>query len=186
MRGVSEAPKRSRGRPRREGTDEEILSVARKLLAERGYRELTVDAVAERAGVAKTTVYRRWPSKGALVGAAIVPPPGRLTGTGADLALDPAQNNSFRAISRAWKEGASVQRLVGDAGARYIVSGLSEASQAELVKTLALVAERTTPVGAAAVAKPRIGLFRPWGQSMDEGWTRWVLEQYRTHRNPAA
>jgi len=49
--------------------------VARDLLAERGYRELTVDAVAERAGVAKTTVYRRWPSKGALVAATIPPPP---------------------------------------------------------------------------------------------------------------
>ena len=66
--------KRGRGRPRREGADEEILDVARDLLAERGYRELTVDAVAERAGVAKTTVYRRWPSKGALVAATIAPP----------------------------------------------------------------------------------------------------------------
>jgi len=65
--------KRGRGRPRREGADEEILDVARDILAERGYRELTVDAVAERAGVAKTTVYRRWPSKGALVAATIAP-----------------------------------------------------------------------------------------------------------------
>jgi AcrR family transcriptional regulator len=45
------------------------------LLAERGYRELTVDLVAERAGVAKTTVYRRWPSKGALI-SALIPPAG--------------------------------------------------------------------------------------------------------------
>ncbi|HEV7242265.1 MAG TPA: helix-turn-helix domain-containing protein [Thermoanaerobaculia bacterium] len=67
--------KRGRGRPRREGADEEILSVARTLLAERGYRELTVDLVAERAGVAKTTVYRRWPSKGALI-SALIPPAG--------------------------------------------------------------------------------------------------------------
>ena len=45
------------------------------MLSEGGYRNLTVDAVAERAGVAKTTVYRRWPSKGALIGA-LIPPPG--------------------------------------------------------------------------------------------------------------
>jgi hypothetical protein len=67
--------RRGRGRPRREGADEEILDVARGLLSEGGYGTLTVDAVAERAGVAKTTVYRRWPSKGALI-AALIPPPG--------------------------------------------------------------------------------------------------------------
>ena len=55
--------KRGRGRPRREGADEEILAVARAVLGERGYRDLSVDEIAERAGVAKTTVYRRWPSK---------------------------------------------------------------------------------------------------------------------------
>jgi len=70
---VSTTAKRGRGRPRREGADEEILSIARTLLAEHGYRALTVDAVAERAGVAKTTIYRRWPSKGALISALIHP-----------------------------------------------------------------------------------------------------------------
>jgi AcrR family transcriptional regulator len=63
-----------RGRPRREGADEEILTAARELLADRGYRDFTVDAVSERTGIAKTTIYRRWPSKGALV-AALIPPP---------------------------------------------------------------------------------------------------------------
>ncbi len=65
--------KRGRGRPRREGADEEILAVALEMLREKGYRDLTVDAVAERAGVAKTTIYRRWPTKGALIAAAIAP-----------------------------------------------------------------------------------------------------------------
>lgn len=64
---------RPRGRPRRAGADEEILEVAREMLRENGYRDLNVDTVAERAGVAKTTLYRRWPSKGALVAAAIEP-----------------------------------------------------------------------------------------------------------------
>ena len=105
--------------------------------------------------------------------AAIVPPAGRLTGTGPALSLDPAQNNSYRAINRAWKSGASVQFANG----RYLVSGLTDAQQADLVKSLALVAERSAAAG-APVKKPRIGLFRPWSGSMDEGWTRWVLEQY--------
>jgi hypothetical protein len=111
--------------------------------------------------------------------AAIVPPPGRLTGAGASLAVDPAQNNAFRAINRAWAQGATVSFTAGAApgSARYIISGLAESVQADLVRTLALVAERTDAVG-APVKKPRIGLFRPWGGSMSEGWTRWLLEQY--------
>ncbi len=42
---------------------------------------------------------------------AIVPPDGRLAGTGALLAVDPAQNNAFRAINRALAGGLDVQRV---------------------------------------------------------------------------
>lgn len=65
------APRRGRGRPRREGADEQILAVTLEVLEEKGYTNLTVDEVAERTKVAKTTIYRRWPSKGALVAAAM-------------------------------------------------------------------------------------------------------------------
>ena len=104
---------------------------------------------------------------------AVVPPPGKLTGSGPLLSLDPAQNNSFRALNRAWKAGADVQFASG----RYIVANLSDAQQSELVRTLALAAERTALTG-APLKKPRIGVFQPWTASMDEGWTRWLLEQY--------
>jgi AcrR family transcriptional regulator len=67
--------KRTRGRPRREGADEEILRATRDLLDEGGYAAFNVDIVAERTGIAKTTIYRRWPTKGALVAAAIGTPP---------------------------------------------------------------------------------------------------------------
>lgn len=64
---------RPRGRPRKEGANEAILAVARTMFGVRGYRDLTIDAIAEAAGVAKTTIYRRWPSKGSLLAAAIAP-----------------------------------------------------------------------------------------------------------------
>src|SRR5688500_17300401 len=63
--------KRGRGRPRREGADETILVAARALLDEAGYAAFNVDVIAERTGIAKTTIYRRWPTKGALIAAAI-------------------------------------------------------------------------------------------------------------------
>jgi hypothetical protein len=110
---------------------------------------------------------------------AIVPPPGKITGNGPALAVDPSQNNAFRAINLAWKMGASVQFMAGSprVGARYVIGGLSESAQSELVLSLALAAERTE-TGGIPLKKPRLGLYQPWTGSIDEGWTRWLLEQY--------
>jgi hypothetical protein len=112
--------------------------------------------------------------------AAIVPLPGRITGSGPVLIVDPAQNNAFKAINRAWKLGASVQANASAAGApiRYTLRGLSPGAQDEMVRSLALQAERTQSAPGRAVRQPRIGLYQPWTGSMDEGWSRWVLEQY--------
>ncbi|MEU6780623.1 TetR/AcrR family transcriptional regulator [Nonomuraea angiospora] len=48
-----------------------ILEAARKVLAERGYSALTVEAVAAAAGVGKSTIYRWWPNKEALLADAL-------------------------------------------------------------------------------------------------------------------
>jgi Zinc carboxypeptidase len=108
------------------------------------------------------------------VAKAIVPLPGRVTGTGASLAVSPAENNAFRAINRAWRAGASVR--FDAAKSRYIISGLSPGTQDDLVRTFAIRGERTTDDGAKPL-RPRVGLFLA-NTSMDEGWTRWVLDQY--------
>lgn len=50
---------------------ERVLDVTLEALAEQGFHGLSVPAVAERAGLNKTSVYRRWPTKGALVSAAL-------------------------------------------------------------------------------------------------------------------
>lgn len=65
-----EAP--TRGRPRRAEVDGAVLDATRALIAEHGYENLRMNDVAARAGVAKTTVYRRWPSKIDLVLDAVV------------------------------------------------------------------------------------------------------------------
>ncbi|GAA2825048.1 TetR/AcrR family transcriptional regulator [Nonomuraea rubra] len=59
----------SRMAPRKQ---QEIFDATLRLVAERGYDGLTVEGVAERSGVNKTTIYRWWPSKAALLGAALV------------------------------------------------------------------------------------------------------------------
>jgi AcrR family transcriptional regulator len=49
-----------------------VIDAAIEVFAERGYGALSIEEVATRAGVNKTTVYRRWPTKAALVEAALV------------------------------------------------------------------------------------------------------------------
>ncbi len=55
------------GRPRSPEADRAILRAAVDLLADEGYGGVTMEGVAAKAGVGKATVYRRWPSKSALV-----------------------------------------------------------------------------------------------------------------------
>ncbi len=52
-----------RGRPRDSDIDRRVLDAAWDMLHTAGYAGLNVDEVAERADAAKTTVYRRWPTK---------------------------------------------------------------------------------------------------------------------------
>jgi AcrR family transcriptional regulator len=94
-----------------------ILAAARDLLAETGYADLTIEAIAARAGVGKQTIYRWWPGKGGVILDALADPDarpgdGRLPDTGdirADLTAviratvaefaDPALSASTRALT---------------------------------------------------------------------------------------
>ncbi|MER5586743.1 TetR/AcrR family transcriptional regulator [Streptomyces asoensis] len=61
-------PRRRRGRGRRPAAEvrSDVLDAAGGLLLDAGMGSFTIEAVAERAGVSKTTLYKWWPSKGAL------------------------------------------------------------------------------------------------------------------------
>lgn len=53
--------------PRVARSKESVLQATRELLAERGVGDTTIEAISERSGVAKTTIYRHWEGKGAVV-----------------------------------------------------------------------------------------------------------------------
>lgn len=55
------------GRPRDAGVDEAVIDAAVEALATCGFGACTVEAVAAGAGVSKASVYRRWPSRDALL-----------------------------------------------------------------------------------------------------------------------
>ena len=55
------------GRPRSEKTKTDILNASYDLLIENGFASITVEKIAEKAGVSKATIYKWWPNKAAVV-----------------------------------------------------------------------------------------------------------------------
>ncbi len=64
---MNTATTRRLGRPRSAGVDEALLEATLQLAGEVGINGMSMDDLAQRAGVSKATIYRRWPSKEALV-----------------------------------------------------------------------------------------------------------------------
>jgi hypothetical protein len=83
-------------------------------------------------------------------------------------------NASLRAVN----EVLAAKANVSFSGEDVAVSGMDKAKLDAILKE-----NRLRMAGAAeggkAVKAARVGLYRPWVASMDEGWTRWVLEQYK-------
>lgn len=69
-----QAPKK--GRPRSEKSRKSILKAANALLLHTSVQELSIEAIAKKAKVGKTTIYRWWPNKAAIVMEALMSQPG--------------------------------------------------------------------------------------------------------------
>jgi AcrR family transcriptional regulator len=78
------APSRSPGRPRDDAAAPALLEAARRLVNRDGYEAVSIAEIAAEAGVARQTLYRRWPSKADLVLETFLfnagPPPSDLDG----------------------------------------------------------------------------------------------------------
>lgn len=69
-------PEKRPGRPRSDKSRDAILDATRKMLMHTPLRDISIEAIAKRAGVGKTTIYRWWPHKAALVMEAFMAQPG--------------------------------------------------------------------------------------------------------------
>lgn len=105
----------SRHRGNRHGRSEEarqsVLEAADDLLVEVGYARLTIEGIAERAGVAKQTIYRWWPSKNDILMDAFV--------QDAAEALIPSDSADLRQDLRAHARNVAVFLTESDAGAVF-------------------------------------------------------------------
>ncbi|OLR92753.1 hypothetical protein BJP25_21435 [Actinokineospora bangkokensis] len=126
-----------------------VLAAVRAELAETGFEGLSVDRVARRAEVNKTTVYRRWPTKEALVAAAMdglrtdladSPDTGDLRG---DLHALAAPLAEF--LSR--PEGAALARAALHAGSAQDMAALAAERMSEQASGVFAIAERARERG---------------------------------------
>lgn len=73
---TDEADKRKPGRPRSAKSRKAILDATRRLLTHMSMNELSIEAIAKKAKVGKTTIYRWWPNKAAVAMDAFIEQPG--------------------------------------------------------------------------------------------------------------
>jgi hypothetical protein len=112
--------------------------------------------------------------------AGIVPLPGEITGSGDQLVVDPAQNNSFRVINRALAGGSSLKYIPAASGrsGRYAISGGDAAKLDATVKELFVKAERAPSAEGAVAVPTRIAVYKSAPGNMDEGWTEWLFDTF--------
>ncbi|HXY93135.1 MAG TPA: TetR/AcrR family transcriptional regulator [Acidimicrobiia bacterium] len=131
-------------------TRRQVLDATVDLLAERGYEALTYEAVAERSGVHKTTVYRRWPTKAELVADAArqrseqlvdVPDTGTLRGDLTALARSVAANIGSDL------GGAMTRTLVAAAATSPSVADASRTFWSERLRLTSAIVERAVARG---------------------------------------
>lgn len=113
-------------------------------------------------------------------------PKGGVQGSGAVAVLDRSATAAAGFLNEALKSGAAKVALAAfeAEGKRFEAGSVLLKADGGLDRLAARhhVALRTLSgrpdVKQADLKAPRVGLLRPWAVSMDEGWTRWILEQY--------
>ncbi|HXE76119.1 MAG TPA: M14 metallopeptidase family protein [Candidatus Xenobia bacterium] len=116
------------------------------------------------------------------------------TRNGRTFVVAPGPNSKVILTNRLLKAGAEVSWLTEKVSLRnswtfpagsLFVRNLAADKVAAMVEEAGVLAEEVKANDAAANAArrvrlraPRVGLYQPWTASMDEGWTRWLLEQF--------
>ena len=110
-------------------------------------------------------------------------PAGSVEGSGAVFLLDPRTNGHFKAINEILAAGGHVGFAGGLSGlppGTAVIIGATHERIAALGtdSSLAIRSAEKAPDDVIATKKPRVGLYRAWTPVIDEGWTRWILQNY--------
>ncbi len=105
---------------------------------------------------------------------------------GTAFALTPGSPEAARLVNAGLRGGqALIARAVVSAGGRewpagtvFLDGAAARAAAAKAVPGQSWTKVPAPPSSAEPLRAPKVGVYKPWAASMDEGWTRFVLEQY--------
>jgi Zinc carboxypeptidase len=105
-------------------------------------------------------------------------PPGGVEGAGSVYTISHRENASFKMINEVLSAGGQVG--VAASEGVFVASGIDRERMSDIARKNSIVAHASAkpPDGMVSTRKPRVGLYRPWSASIDEGWTRWIFENY--------
>jgi hypothetical protein len=114
-------------------------------------------------------------------------PEGNVAGSGPVYVLSHKANASFKAINEILSGGghvgfapSEVDTAQGKETGAIVISGIYYNALIKIARdnSLSLKSVATAPNDLLPARKPRAGLYRAWVPTIDEGWTRWILENY--------
>jgi hypothetical protein len=117
----------------------------------------------------------------------VTPLEAKIEGTGSLYVLSHQPNASFAAVNEILSKGGQVSfskteiaTSQGPEAGAMIVSGLDRERMNDIARknSVNALAIAKAPQDAITTKKPRVGLYRSWTGNIDEGWTRWILENY--------
>jgi len=115
-------------------------------------------------------------------------PAGSVNGAGSVYVLSHKANAGFKLLNEVLANGGHVgfatsetETADGSESGAIVLSGIERGKLDGLSKenSLTVKAVAAAPKDTVNVKKARIGLYRAWVPAIDEGWTRWILEQFK-------
>ena len=108
-------------------------------------------------------------------------PQGGTTGNGTIFALRHDENSAFRLVNDALKSNGKVsiatKQFANFPAGTFLIESADAAGLAKKYQ-LTLTAVPQLPEGVTQLKKMRVGMLKPWAAQLDEGWTRFLLEEY--------
>jgi hypothetical protein len=114
-------------------------------------------------------------------------PAAEIAGGGEVFVISHQPNASFQVVNEVLKQGGSVAMAKdaiatpeGKERGAFVIRGVGRGAMESVAKKygVGVAALSAEPGNVLPIKKARVGLYRPWAPSIDEGWTRWILENY--------